>query len=914
MKRASRICCTLALLLISLGAVPSANAVGLLGFSPDPATLNGAPLGFNIPAWFQDQNGVALQPCLDVEPCGLGARVPDPVTGDPGFDPALPLTFPNNFPEESFYFNVDTGDFQVGPFTANFGIAMEIVFNDAAGNPTFPSAPGVVATPFQRLRFTYTYVGLAGAGFLPPGAEGGNYTFSNPWGDTTISATDPEMFRPGIGCGTAFQTHDTKCVLTRDLFSVPPDFAPALGNGTVPFGNALSTFLQDPAAPLGFLSDGLVPALTFTGAPVGRQNRFSVTDPLGNTGSTTQLRVLFGKKFGMEVSPTVFDFGELPETTTSPAKTVTVTNINTSDLTLGPLTLTGPNLADFTLVAGTCSTGAILPAAANCTFTVAFAPKSLAPEVALRSAMVNIPGSSAGAAAPTGRVSLSGTAQLPLTVAVASSITDPVNAGTGTLTSTPPGINCSSDPVSICTAPFAVGTIVTLVQTPTATPVSILDGWAGACTGTGACTVTMDAAKGAPGSPAVTANFVTVHNVTTSATPAVGGTITASTVEKHGSSPTLTIIPTVTPTTRYRLESLTDNGTTVTPIAVTGAANPTFTYTLPNIAADHTIVATFVEVHGITTSATPAAGGTITTASLEPIHGSSPTLTITPTVTATTRYRLGSLTDNGTPVTPVAVTGVTSPTFTHTIPSIAIDHTIVANFIQQFILTPSQNAGGSVTPATAQTVDSGTDQNFTITADPGYRIGSVLVDNAAQIVPAAATTFQVPFAVVAADHGIQATFVKIWNVASTVAGNGSVDVSGTLVVDDGETPGYTFTPSSNKFQVGKILVDDLPQIFTKPATISGAVAFTLPAVKAHESVSATFVPSGDLDENGTVDVADALKALRIFVEIQTPDSTDKAAMKIGPLDAAGVPTGGAGDPDLNDIILILKKAVAIVKW
>jgi len=337
----------------------------------------------------------------------------------------------------------------------------------------------------------------------------------------------------------------------------------------------------------------------------------------------------------------------------------------------------------------------------------------------------------------------------------------------------------------------------------------------------------MDAAKGAPGTPAVTANFVAVHNITTSATPAAGGTITASQVAKHGSSPTLTIIPTVTATARYGLASLTDNATTVTAIAVAGAANPTFTYTVPNIAADHAIA---------------------------------------------------------------------------------------ANFIQQFILTPSLSAGGTVTPATAQTVDSGTTRNFTITANPGFRIGSVLVDNAAMVVPAAATTFQVQLAAVAADHSIQAAFVKIWNVVSTVAGNGSVDKSGTIVVDDGTTPSYTFTPSSNKFQAGKILVDNVPQAFTKPVTISGAISFALPPVKTDKTVSATFVPSGDLDENGAVEVADALKALKIFVNLQTPDITDKAAMKIGPLDAAGVPTGGAGDPDLNDIILILKKAVGIVNW
>ena len=80
MKRTSRICCTLALLLMSLGAVPSANAVGLLGVGQPPATFkNSAGTVITVPglpAWFQDQNGVAVEPCLDAVPCALVARAP----------------------------------------------------------------------------------------------------------------------------------------------------------------------------------------------------------------------------------------------------------------------------------------------------------------------------------------------------------------------------------------------------------------------------------------------------------------------------------------------------------------------------------------------------------------------------------------------------------------------------------------------------------------------------------------------------------------------------------------------------------------------------------------------------------------------------------------------------------------------
>ena len=59
--------------------------------------------------------------------------------------------------------------------------------------------------------------------------------------------------------------------------------------------------------------------------------------------------------------------------------------------------------------------------------------------------------------------------------------------GTGTVTSSPAGIDCGS----VCSAAFTHGSIVTLSAAPSAK--SIFAGWTGACVGTDPCTVTMDA-------------------------------------------------------------------------------------------------------------------------------------------------------------------------------------------------------------------------------------------------------------------------------------------------------------------------------------------------------------------------------------------------------------------------------------
>jgi hypothetical protein len=60
---------------------------------------------------------------------------------------------------------------------------------------------------------------------------------------------------------------------------------------------------------------------------------------------------------------------------------------------------------------------------------------------------------------------------------------------TGTVTSGPAGINCGAT----CSFNYTFGTAVTLTPAPTAG--SVFKAWSGACTGTGACVVTVDAAK-----------------------------------------------------------------------------------------------------------------------------------------------------------------------------------------------------------------------------------------------------------------------------------------------------------------------------------------------------------------------------------------------------------------------------------
>ncbi len=88
------------------------------------------------------------------------------------------------------------------------------------------------------------------------------------------------------------------------------------------------------------------------------------------------------------------------------------------------------------------------------------------------------------------------------------------STGGGTITSSPAGISCGAT----CAASFNHGTVVTL--TPTADPGATFAGWSGACTGTGACIVNMDAAK------VVTARFV--YPVSVSLSGSGGGQVASA--------------------------------------------------------------------------------------------------------------------------------------------------------------------------------------------------------------------------------------------------------------------------------------------------------------------------------------------------------------------------------------------------
>src|SRR5207247_5326930 len=139
-------------------------------------------------------------------------------------------------------------------------------------------------------------------------------------------------------------------------------------------------------------------------------------------------------------------------------------------------------------------------------------------------------------------------------------------------------------------------------------------------------------------------------------------------------------------------------------------------YTFSNVTANHTIAASFaIDVETIT--ATVGAHGVISPAGVVSVNcGSDRTFTITPDAC----YHIADVLVDGASVGPVA---------SYSFNNVTASHTIAASFaIDVETITASAGAHGAISPAGAAAVDCGSDQTFTIAADPCYHIADVLVD------------------------------------------------------------------------------------------------------------------------------------------------------------------------------------------
>jgi sugar lactone lactonase YvrE len=195
-------------------------------------------------------------------------------------------------------------------------------------------------------------------------------------------------------------------------------------------------------------------------------------------------------------STTSVPFGNQPINATA-ILPLTITNSGDAPLTISNIAASeGP----FSISANPCPVApATLAVGAQCVLEIAFMPTQFISYTGTITVTDNVPASGSMQT-----INLSGTGGATLDVAV---------TGSGTVTSSPAGINCPTT----CSAVFAGNSQITLTATPS--PGSVFAGWGGdVCEGTGSCTFTITAAA------SVTANFTVSPNFGLTVTEAGTGT------------------------------------------------------------------------------------------------------------------------------------------------------------------------------------------------------------------------------------------------------------------------------------------------------------------------------------------------------------------------------------------------------
>jgi hypothetical protein len=263
---------------------------------------------------------------------------------------------------------------------------------------------------------------------------------------------------------------------------------------------------------------------------------------------------------------------------------------------------------------------------------------------------------------------------------------------------------------------------------------------------------------------------------------------------------------TITPATGYHVVDVLVDG---------GSVGAVTSYSFSNVTANHTISATFaINVYTITASS--GANGSVTPSGVTNVnYGGSQAYTITPS----TGYHVADVLVDGS-----SVGAVTSYSFTN----VTANHTISATFaIDDFTITASAGANGSISPSGVTGVSFGGNQSYTITPATGYHVADVLVDGSSV---GAVTSYT--FTSVAANHTISASFaINTYTVTASSGANGSVTPAGVTTVNYNGGQAYAITPNTG-YHVLDVLVDG--------SSVGAVTSYSFSSVTANHTISATF--------------------------------------------------------------------------
>jgi hypothetical protein len=238
-------------------------------------------------------------------------------------------------------------------------------------------------------------------------------------------------------------------------------------------------------------------------------------------------------------------------------------------------------------------------------------------------------------------------------------------------------------------------------------------------------------------------------------------------------------------------------------------------YSFSNVSADHTIVVDFALNQYLLTASSGANGTIAPEGTITIPHGASQTFAFTP---AAHHH-----------VADVLVDGVSvGASGSYTLTNITAAHSIQVSFAaNQYTLTASSGANGSITPSGAVYQSYGRSQSFTFTPDAHHHIADVQVDGVSVGTPASYT-----FDNIAADHTIAVSYApNTYMVTVNTGDHGSVSPNGMIQATYGETIDFTFTADSG-YHIEDVTVD---------GTSVGAVAsYRLQNISGDHAITVVF--------------------------------------------------------------------------
>ncbi len=303
------------------------------------------------------------------------------------------------------------------------------------------------------------------------------------------------------------------------------------------------------------------------------------------------------------------------------------------------------------------------------------------------------------------------------------------------------------------------------------------------------------------------------------------------------------------------------------------------THHFTNVTTDHSINVSFA-INTYTITASSDSNGTISPSGVQTFNfGDSQTYTFTPN----TGYHVANVLVDSVPVGSPA---------SYTFDSISANHTISVSFaIDQFTISASAGANGTIAPAGAVVVSYGANQPFTFTPSAGYHIDSVLVDGV-KVDSVGGYTF----VNVTANHTVHVSFaINRFTITASAGANGSVSPSGPVLVDSGSSQAFTFTPAAG-YHVDSVIVDGVLQPPSAGYTFTDVVAnHTISVAFAIDqfTITASAGTNGSISPSGTVTLD--YNASQIFT------FTPAANHHVDSLIVDGVPQPAAPNYTFNNV-------------